>query len=122
MRRRLRLLGDGRIAHLPGGIEQYLEQRRAEQTRRRAAAPRRAAAAAARGSGLRQARKDADRLERELGRLDEREAELHALLADARDGLRARGGARRASCGALRRSACAAEEAWLEAAALLEAG
>ena len=97
------LPGDGRIVHLPGGIEQYVEQRRAEQRGRR----RRGGAGPPRGrphrpaaASLRQARKDADRLERELGRLDARETELHELLADQRDGLRPGGGARRGAAGA----------------------
>ena len=70
---------------------------------------------------LRQARKDADRLERELGRFDAREAELHDLLAaHATD--YARVAELDAELQALRRERAAAEEAWLEAASQLEAG
>ena len=117
------LPGDGRIVHLPGGIEQYVEQRRAEQAAALAAAApaRRTDDPPARGSLLRQARKDADRLERELGRFDAREAELHELLAaHATD--YARVAELDAELQELRRQRAAAEEAWLEAASLLEAG
>src|SRR5882757_5017128 len=92
------LLGDGRITHLPGGIEEYL--------RRRAAAPATGAAApiatrtpaaagtsvngvAADGAGQpsaaerRDAQKEARRLERRLETLNTREAKLHTALAEA---------------------------------------
>ncbi len=95
------LPGDGRIVHLPGGIEQYVEQRRAEQEAALAAAApaRRADDPPARGSVLRQARKDADRLERELGRLNAREAGAARAPRRERDGLRAGGGAGRGAAG-----------------------
>ncbi|MEP6463960.1 MAG: ABC-F family ATP-binding cassette domain-containing protein [Frankiaceae bacterium] len=74
------LLGDGSLAELPGGVADYLARRRA------------AAAALPLGSGTvgvrreggdsRAARKELGRLERTLARLDRRERELHAALAE----------------------------------------
>jgi ATP-binding cassette subfamily F protein uup len=114
------LAGDGGIAHLPGGIEQYVEERRREREAAAVTAgPERESGPAPRGSVLRQARKDADRLERELARLAEREAELHGLLAE-----HATDYARAASLDGelrdLRARRAELEEAWLEAAAALE--
>ncbi|MBV8994375.1 MAG: ABC-F family ATP-binding cassette domain-containing protein [Pseudonocardiales bacterium] len=71
------LLGDGRITHLPGGIEEYL-------TRYRPAPEQVAALPAATGSTpaaqLRVARKELARLERQLERLAGREAELQQQI------------------------------------------
>ena len=71
------LLGDGRITHLPGGIEEYL-------TRYRPAPAQGAAVPAATGSTqaaqLRVARKELARLERQLERLAGREAELQQQI------------------------------------------
>jgi ATP-binding cassette subfamily F protein uup len=71
------LLGDGRITHLPGGIEEYL-------TRYRPAPAQVAALRAATGSTpaaqLRVARKELARLERQLERLAGREAELQQQI------------------------------------------
>src|SRR5207249_167203 len=81
------LLGDGRITHLPGGIDEYL-------TRRTSAEGGLAPAGRAEG-GLqpersrtgaaeqRAARKELARLERRLDALTQRETELHAALAEA---------------------------------------
>jgi ATP-binding cassette subfamily F protein uup len=78
------LLGDGRITHLPGGIEEYLA--------RTAGGPGGAAerATATRPSQLpsssaqqRNARKEAQRLERRLATLGRRVEELHDALAGA---------------------------------------
>ena len=79
------LLGDGRITHLPGGIDEYLARRDA------------AVAAVARGAGAvnaeprantvsadqRAARKDLARLERLLDRASRRQASLQQALLDA---------------------------------------
>jgi ATP-binding cassette subfamily F protein uup len=67
------LMGDGSLKALPGGIDQYL----AERVRRPAAA---AAPAKPKGDS-RQAKKELQRLERQLVKLDAREAELHASMA-----------------------------------------
>ncbi|HXT46829.1 MAG TPA: ATP-binding cassette domain-containing protein [Pseudonocardiaceae bacterium] len=71
------LLGDGRITHLPGGIDEYL-------TRYRPAPAQVAALPAATGSSqagqLRAARKELARLERQLERLAGREADLQQQI------------------------------------------
>jgi ABC transport system ATP-binding/permease protein len=79
------LFGDGRITHLPGGIDEYLARRAlagdpvaAVNTRAPAATPPRTSAAEQRA-----ARKDAQRLERRMETLSAREKELHARLAEA---------------------------------------
>ena len=82
------LLGDGKITHLPGGIDEYLARRAAagHQISGLSAAP---AAPAARPSGpsnaaeQRAARKEASRLERRMGVLADREKRLHEQLAAA---------------------------------------
>jgi ABC transport system ATP-binding/permease protein len=92
----LALLGDGRLSYLPGGVDEYLDRRRAA-----AAGPAGDGRAASTGSGRpdrtaatastgprpgaaatqRAARKEMQRLERQLERLTTREAELTAELA-----------------------------------------
>jgi ATP-binding cassette subfamily F protein uup len=69
---------DGGIRHLPGGVEEYVEMRRAETSPAPdSAAPR----AATPGAVVRAARKEVQRLERALDRLNEREAALHEEMA-----------------------------------------
>ncbi len=113
------LMGDGRLRHLPGGIEQYVALRRPDEAPTAPAAPSAPAAPPA-GAVLRAARKDVQRLERELERLDAREAALHeAMAARATDHEALRElTARQAELAAEREGL---EAAWLEAAALLEA-
>ncbi|HEY1479402.1 MAG TPA: ABC-F family ATP-binding cassette domain-containing protein [Gaiellales bacterium] len=72
----------GGIAHMPGGIEQYLELRRQELEQAVAPAPVKAAPAAKGGGARRDAQKEAVRLERELTRLEARQAVLHGQLAE----------------------------------------
>src|SRR5690242_14119151 len=77
------LLGDGRLSFLGGGVDEYLDRVRAA---RRAPAPRSPAGsppAAAGGAAAaeRTARKELQRLERQLDRLTAREAGLSAELA-----------------------------------------
>ncbi|MDO3129088.1 ABC-F family ATP-binding cassette domain-containing protein [Mycobacteroides abscessus subsp. bolletii] len=73
------LFGDGKLTNLPGGIEEYL---------RRHAQPIAAPAAKAvpergrDGAALRAAQKELGRLERAVAKLGEREAALHAQLAE----------------------------------------
>jgi len=67
------LMGDGSVKALPGGVDQYLQER----VRRAAAAP----VAAKPKSDSRLAKKELQRLERLLVKLDAREAELHAVMA-----------------------------------------
>ncbi|HTF54151.1 MAG TPA: ABC-F family ATP-binding cassette domain-containing protein [Pseudonocardia sp.] len=86
------LFGDGRITHLPGGIEEYLARRSALQTPVPASpsgataggtvAPT-AGAPARSAAERRDAQKDVRRLERRLEVLTSREGELHAALAEA---------------------------------------
>ncbi|KOX05662.1 glycerophosphodiester phosphodiesterase [Micromonospora sp. NRRL B-16802] len=85
------MFGDGRLVHLPGGIDEYLAR-----TAERAGAPRAAATSTTASAGpsaggmsaaeVRQARKELTRLERQLGKLDQRETTLLDQLAtDATD-------------------------------------
>jgi ATP-binding cassette subfamily F protein uup len=82
------LLGDGKITHLPGGIEEYLARRAADPDdpvnglTAAAAAPS-AARPAVNQADLRAARKEAARLERRMEALAKREADLHGKLAEA---------------------------------------
>lgn len=81
--RQVAMLGDGSLRDLPGGVEQYLELRRAaggapasSTPTPTSTAPAMAASAAARA-----ARKEVARIERQLERLHAIEADLHADLA-----------------------------------------
>jgi ABC transport system ATP-binding/permease protein len=95
------LLGDGRITHLPGGIEEYLDRRdrapvpsgssagfvagssagtRTEAAGQRAARKDAGQRAARKDAGQRAARKELTRLERQLERLAGREAELQQQI------------------------------------------
>jgi ABC transport system ATP-binding/permease protein len=83
------LMGDGALRHLPGGIEQYLELRRADEAALEAA---QAAAASApvpdstprlSGGEARDLRREIARLERQMERLSARETELHEAMAAA---------------------------------------
>ena len=82
------LLGDGSLAALPGGIEQYLQLRAAGGRTAGPAGPAGgrtaggAAETAERKPDPRAARKELARLERQLAKFEQREAELHAALAE----------------------------------------
>ncbi|WP_280498556.1 ABC-F family ATP-binding cassette domain-containing protein [Nocardia cyriacigeorgica] len=87
------LFGDGKLTNLPGGIEEYLTRRAAQQTTR-STAPKPASASAGSTSAAaaapvtdsaayRAARKELTRLERSIDKLTEREQRLHTALADA---------------------------------------
>jgi ATP-binding cassette subfamily F protein uup len=83
------LFGDGRITHLPGGIEEYLT-RRAAAVRPAAVGPTAGSTATPASSAgapsaarRRDAQKDARRLERRLETLNSRESQLHTMLAEA---------------------------------------
>ncbi|HUR51983.1 MAG TPA: ABC-F family ATP-binding cassette domain-containing protein, partial [Mycobacteriales bacterium] len=71
------LMGDGSVKALPGGVDQYLKER----VRREAGAPASTQAGAKPKGDSRQAKKELQRLERQLVKLDAREAELHAAMA-----------------------------------------
>ena len=82
----LALLGDGRLSYLPGGVDEYLERRRAPPPpgQLRPDGPAAAAPAGPRpgsAAAQRTARKEMQRIERQLERLTTREAELTAELA-----------------------------------------
>jgi ABC transport system ATP-binding/permease protein len=68
------LLGDGSLAALPGGVEEYL-------ARRAAMGPASSAERRERKGDSRAARKQLTRLERQLAQLERREARLHEELA-----------------------------------------
>ena len=68
------LMGDGSLAALPGGVAQYLVERRRDES----PVPQQIARA---GGDSRAVRKELTKLERLLERLDRKETELHAALA-----------------------------------------
>lgn len=124
------LLGDGAIRDLPGGVEQYLEMRRAMAAtsvrpgaamgsgagaRTTTPSPGTATARAPSAAAVRAARKEVARIERQLERLHTAEDALHAdLAANATDHE-----AVLALAARLRKveaEKAALEEAWLEAA------
>jgi len=78
------LMGDGKIMMLTGGIEEYLDRRRAAAV----IAPSGGAGAtpirSSGGSGVdsRAAKKELTKLERQVAKLDTKEAQLHASLAE----------------------------------------
>jgi ABC transport system ATP-binding/permease protein len=122
------LLGDGRISALPGGVDDYLERVRARRATLAAAGPARPAGPAGTepGDGLapgsaaeRAARKELQRLERQIERAVAREDVLHAeLAANATDYEKL------TELGAVLRTVQAEradlEERWLEVASALE--
>ncbi len=109
--------GRGGLRHLPGGIEQYLADRRTPPTDARPAAA--TAKAAPSGAVIRQARKDLARLEREVQKLEAAEVDLHARMADAAsDHAALHDLTAQARDVAARRAQ--AEDAWLTAAAALD--
>ncbi|WP_328644870.1 ABC-F family ATP-binding cassette domain-containing protein [Amycolatopsis sp. NBC_00348] len=78
------LFGDGRITHLPGGIEEYLNRRALAKEPAGATAPTAAKAEAKKSAAdLRAAQKDLGRLERKLDQLHAKEEKLHAALLEA---------------------------------------
>jgi ATP-binding cassette subfamily F protein uup len=83
------LMGDGSLAALPGGVEEYLARRAAGEAALPSAAaglapvPSAPAAAGPSAAEIRAARKEAARLERRLEKLGGEEERLHADLAAA---------------------------------------
>jgi ATPase subunit of ABC transporter with duplicated ATPase domains len=73
------MYGDGRLTHLPGGVDEYLTVQTQQSTVESPAAS--AATTATSAAELRAGRKELERLERQLGKLDQREAALHEQLA-----------------------------------------
>jgi len=114
------LTGDGGVRHLPAGIEQYLELRRAAAAAEAPPARGRAGGVTApAGAVLRAARKEVARLERTLERLAERERALQEdMAAHATDHARLR--ELQADLDAVASEREDAEAAWLEAAETAE--
>jgi ABC transport system ATP-binding/permease protein len=119
------LTPDGGIRHLPGGIDQYLEQRReAEQHRPTSAPPRKDGEAP--GARLRAERKETQRAEREVKRMEsaierltEREAALNEqMTAVATDHAKLAG--LQAELGQLTAEREQLEASWLQASVSLE--
>jgi ATP-binding cassette subfamily F protein uup len=85
------LFGDGKITHLPGGIEEYLQRRadsvaggHTQTTGLTGTSPAPVRTKATRSAlEQRAAQKEASRLERRMTTLTKREKQLHELLADA---------------------------------------
>ncbi|TCI98695.1 ABC-F family ATP-binding cassette domain-containing protein [Aeromicrobium sp. IC_218] len=112
---------DGGLRHLPGGVEEYLRLR--SLSRELAAAPAPAASTSARpatsSAVQRQARKDVERIERQLAKVGEREATLEAqMIEHATDAHRLGQLAKDHAEVVAEREHL--EAAWLDAAALLE--
>ncbi|MGO4383785.1 ABC-F family ATP-binding cassette domain-containing protein [Specibacter sp. RAF43] len=74
------LLGDGKLRGLPGGVDQYLTLRQEALSAAKPAAAR-AAASGPSESEKRDARKNLNRVERQLGKLAAAEAKVHAQMA-----------------------------------------
>ncbi|GGO03605.1 ABC-F family ATP-binding cassette domain-containing protein [Micromonospora parathelypteridis] len=85
------MFGDGRLVHLPGGVDEYLARTAERSGSPRAGANPTAVTTSPTASGMsaaevRQARKELTRLERQLSKLDQRETTLLDQLAtDATD-------------------------------------
>jgi len=75
------LPGDGSLRHLPGGIEQYLRLRAAAASEAEPATTRPTRATP--GARRRAAQRELARIERELGRAEDRGAGIHAAMAAA---------------------------------------
>jgi ATP-binding cassette subfamily F protein uup len=113
------LAGDGAIRHMPGGIDQYVESRTAAAAGPAAPSPPRDPAVPPSGAVQRAARKEVQRLERALEKLETREAELHAdMAASATDHARLR--ELNEELATLTAERERLESAWLETSATLE--
>ncbi len=111
----------GGLRHLPGGIDQYLSELHAPGAPEPGGLPQPAAPRPPKaGTQTRQARKDLQRLERELDRLSTREHDLHVAMAEhATDHQRL--AELTGELNALATERDRLESAWLETSALLEA-
>ncbi|GGG16907.1 putative ABC transporter, ATP-binding protein [Rhodococcoides trifolii] len=80
------LFGDGKLTNLPGGIEDYLRRRAkiaATETPGSPSSSGTSSPSAKGGADERAARKELSKLEKSLVKLDDREKQLHAALAEA---------------------------------------
>ncbi len=108
------LMGDGSLQALPGGVEEYLSTRvRRDPAGGAVGAAAPAASGASAAKDARQAKKELSRLEREIGRIDKAEAELHRRMAERASDHEAVL-ALHAELRALHADKAAAEDAWLE--------
>ncbi|GGK48994.1 ABC-F family ATP-binding cassette domain-containing protein [Nocardia camponoti] len=108
------LFGDGKLTNLPGGIDSYLAKR-AQLATPTVKSGVKTGAAQSDSATRRAAQKELSKLERSIAKLDEREAKLHAALAEAAtdpDKLVKLGGELKAVVAEKE----AAEERWLELA------
>ncbi|GHF98008.1 ABC-F family ATP-binding cassette domain-containing protein [Streptomyces filamentosus] len=78
------LLGDRALRMLPRGIDEYLERRRrmVEETAPAPAAPAAQPAAGVSAADARAAKKELQKVERQLDKISEKEAKLHAQIAE----------------------------------------
>jgi ABC transport system ATP-binding/permease protein len=119
------LMGDGTVAALPGGVEEYLARRAAGEAALPSAGPvaapgsTRPAAPARSAADVRAARKEVARLERRLARLDADEKSLHEQLAAAATDY-TQAAELDARLRALRAEKDQVESDWLEAAEVAE--
>jgi ATPase subunit of ABC transporter with duplicated ATPase domains len=75
---------DGRLRHLPGGVDEYLRLRASERSFRQAQRPEvEPAETTSASKRQRQDRKEIDRLERQIEKLSAREAELEKQMVEA---------------------------------------
>jgi ABC transport system ATP-binding/permease protein len=114
------LMGDGSVAMLPRGVDEYLERREAELAQPPVPASGGTAAPTVTAPAeQREAKKAMARIDRQLTKLGNREAELHTQLVDAANDYE-----RLAELDAALREVTAEKETledeWLEAASLLE--
>jgi ATP-binding cassette subfamily F protein uup len=110
------LMGDGTIAALPGGVDEYLAKRVKAAP---AAAPKSRGGGGGRGGDSRAARKELSRVEREISRLDRRGAQLTAEMADKAADFAAVA-ALDEQLRALQDEKAALEDTWLELSEALE--
>jgi ABC transport system ATP-binding/permease protein len=118
------LMGDGSLAALPGGVEEYLARRAAGEAALPSAGPVAApgsttATPSRSAADVRTARKEAARLERRMVKLDADEKALHEKLADAAADY-AKAAELDAQLRTLRAEKEQVEAEWLEAAELAE--
>ena len=113
------LTDDGGIRHLPGGIEEYVALRRSAGAEPEAAAPGPTGPAATPGAVQRAARKEIQRLDRALAKLEQRETEVHEQMAAAATD-HARLAELQLELSAIARDREVLESTWLDASAALE--
>jgi ABC-type multidrug transport system ATPase subunit len=75
------MFGDGRLVHLPGGVEEYLATATGLRSSGRPQ-PFAPDASRAAGPNTREIQKEMARLERQIGKLEQRETQLHERLAE----------------------------------------